>query len=151
MRSRAGEGVLIIGYGNELRGDDGAGRCVARLLAAAGFDVIEAEELLPEFAERIAGSRLVVFVDCNVDVAPGKLAFSRVRTVGERPAVEHGQCTPEAVMDIVEMVYRERPEAWAMGIGPLSLEMEEGLSEEVGNAVEEAAELIANLAARQAE
>ena len=69
----------------------------------------------------------MVFVDCSVEVAPGKVSLSRVRTVGARPAVEHGQCTPEAVMDIVEVVYRVRPEAWAMGIGPASLEMGDGI------------------------
>ncbi len=45
--------ILVLGYGNELRGDDGLGPLVARTVADAnipGVRVLTARQLLPEFA-----------------------------------------------------------------------------------------------------
>ena len=62
--------VLVIGYGNDLRSDDGAGRWVAdriEELDMAGVDVVSVAQLTPELAVAIAGRRLVVLVDASVD------------------------------------------------------------------------------------
>lgn len=62
--------VLVIGYGNDLRSDDGAGRWVAdriEELEIAGVEVQSVAQLTPELALTIAGRRLVVLVDASVD------------------------------------------------------------------------------------
>ena len=63
---------LVIGYGNDLRSDDGAGRVVAdRLDALALPDVTVRSviQLTPELALEIAKFDTVVFVDASVEVA----------------------------------------------------------------------------------
>src|SRR5262245_41264787 len=63
------DGVLVIGYGNTLRGEDGIGPAVAEEVAARGLPgvrVIVAHQLTPELAADIADARLVVFVDAAV-------------------------------------------------------------------------------------
>ena len=48
---------LVIGYGNELRGDDGAGIMVARRIAEnppPGVRSIVARQLTPELADELA-------------------------------------------------------------------------------------------------
>jgi hydrogenase maturation protease len=64
--------VLVIGVGSPVRTDDAAGRVVAEqvgLLGLPGVEVASLHQLTPEVAARLAGRRLVVFVDAAVDVA----------------------------------------------------------------------------------
>ena len=70
-----GAGVLVVGYGNPLRGDDGIGWHAARRLAddprLAGARVLACHQLAPELAEDVSQASLVVLVDASVDGAPG--------------------------------------------------------------------------------
>ncbi len=63
---------LVIGYGNDLRSDDGAGRAVADRISELelpGVGVRSVMQLTPELALEIATVDTVVFVDASVDVA----------------------------------------------------------------------------------
>ena len=66
---RAGDSkILVIGFGNDLCGEDCAGRVVAdrvALDAAPHVVAISTHQLGPEFAEQIAEARLVIFVDAT--------------------------------------------------------------------------------------
>lgn len=62
--------LLVIGYGNDLRSDDGAGRVVAERiedLALDGVRVISRSQLTPEMSLDLADARRAVFVDASVD------------------------------------------------------------------------------------
>ncbi len=64
--------VLVIGYGNDLRCDDGVGRWVADQIAALELPNVEVRsimQLTPELALEIVDRRLVVFVDASVGAA----------------------------------------------------------------------------------
>jgi hydrogenase maturation protease len=124
--------VLIIGYGNDLRGDDAAGLHVARALAARGFHAVETHQLLPELAEQIAAANMVVFVDCHAGLAPGEVA---VTEVGKAEAAMHEPCSPRMLLDLAADVYGAAPLAYLVGIGPESLELGETLSPAVESAV----------------
>ena len=66
--------LLVIGYGNTLRRDDGVGPHVAEAIAALALPGVEAlvcPLLTPELAEAIARARRVVFVDAMVTAPPG--------------------------------------------------------------------------------
>ena len=79
MRSR----LLVIGYGNELRGDDGVGPRVARAVSdwrLPGVTALAVHQLAPELAEPLSLSDAAVFVDAAVvggdrvevrEIAPG--------------------------------------------------------------------------------
>ncbi len=63
---------LVIGYGNDLRSDDGAGRAVADRISALelpGVSVRSVMQLTPELALEIAEVDTVVFVDASVEVS----------------------------------------------------------------------------------
>jgi hydrogenase maturation protease len=68
------EGVVVVGYGNPLRGDDGVGCRVAELVRddprLAGARVETRHQLTPEWAEDVARARLVVLVDAAVGGGP---------------------------------------------------------------------------------
>lgn len=61
--------LLVIGCGNSLRRDDGAGPRVVEMLAALdlpGVQTIVCQQLTPELADAVARSGAVVFVDAAV-------------------------------------------------------------------------------------
>jgi hypothetical protein len=67
--------VLVIGYGNTLRGDDGVGYQVAETVAEWQLPQVRSiavHQLLPELAADIAEVDLVIFVDAVVATAPAK-------------------------------------------------------------------------------
>jgi hydrogenase maturation protease len=62
--------LLVIGYGNTLRGDDGVGPRVAEAverLQLPGVRTLICQQLSPEHAEMISQAERVVFVDAAVD------------------------------------------------------------------------------------
>jgi hydrogenase maturation protease len=64
--------ALVIGYGNTLRGDDGAGPAVAEAVAALGLPgvrVLAVPQLTPELAELLAEACLALFVDASAEKA----------------------------------------------------------------------------------
>jgi len=64
--SRKGVQLLVVGYGNELRRDDGVGAKVAAAIAERnlpGVYAIACHQLTPELTESIASATHVVFVD----------------------------------------------------------------------------------------
>ena len=78
-------GVLIVGYGNPLRSDDGIGWHAARLLATDprldGARVLARHQLAPELAADVSRASLVVLVDAAAKGDPGSVA---VRRIGHR-------------------------------------------------------------------
>jgi Ni,Fe-hydrogenase maturation factor len=59
---------LVIGYGNDLRGDDGAGPRVAELVRGwrlPGLTAIAVRQLTPELAEPLASAEFALFVDAR--------------------------------------------------------------------------------------
>jgi hydrogenase maturation protease len=61
--------VLVIGFGNTLRCDDGAGVKVAHLVSERypDIDCIATQELKPEHAETISGYLKLIFVDASTE------------------------------------------------------------------------------------
>ena len=75
--------ILVIGYGNELRGDDAIGPRVARAVRRRYPDLktVAAHQLTPEMAARLAGVRLAIFVDAAITTGT-RQQESRVRVEG---------------------------------------------------------------------
>lgn len=67
----------VIGIGNSLRGDDGAGAAVIDALRDRvdpdRVELFTCHQLLPEFAPTLRDRRGVIFVDASVDLEPGRV------------------------------------------------------------------------------
>jgi hydrogenase maturation protease len=63
----AGERVLVIGLGNDLRSDDGAGPRVVAALADTAWRTITVPLLTPDLADDLAGAEWLLVVDAHVD------------------------------------------------------------------------------------
>lgn len=141
-------GLLVIGYGNTLRGDDAAGvlaaRAVARELPEAR--VIEATALLPEFAEEIARAHTVVFLDADV----------RTETPAVRDLLEEEEgftedahaFTAGALLHLAGRLYGAVPgRALLVGIPAGEFELGEALSPRTLRGIDEAVAAVRGIAA----
>jgi hydrogenase maturation protease len=152
--------VLVFGFGNTLRRDDGAGAVAAGVLAAdprlqrTGVEVREAYQLLPEMALDIAEATLVVFVDADARGLPGSIEIRPIDPAtaaradadarGEPGASSHHVGGGELVALAATLTGRT-PEAVAVGIGVADLEVGEGLSPAVEAALPKVVEIVVDL------
>jgi hydrogenase maturation protease len=132
MRSRH-DGILIIGYGNMLRGDDAAGPRAARRLRRRGIPAIDAHQLTPELAETVSRAALVVFIDASVDAPPGEIRVTPVWD-SRRAVVDH-HAGPGGLLRLTRDVYGRAPKALLISIGADSFELGRPLSKAVARAV----------------
>ena len=155
--------VLIIGFGNTLRRDDGAGAVAARLLAAdarlqrAEVEVREAYQLLPEMALDIGESSLAIFVDADARGLPGSIEIHPVDPEtavrgdadgrGEAGASSHHVGGGELVA-LAARLTGARPDAVAIGVGVADLGIGEGLSPAVEAALPGIVTIVVDLVER---
>ena len=139
--------VLIIGFGNTLRRDDGVGRLVARQLASkVQATVVEAHQLLPEHIEMLAEAECVVLVDAVIDQAPGTIHRTKLSpTDCAAPAVDHHRLGPQGLVNAARRLYSASPEVWLVTIGAARVELGEGLSPEVEASVADAVATVVEL------
>lgn len=138
--------ILIVGYGNDLRSDDGAGRVVASRIEAMdlpGVLVRSQSQLTPELALDIARADVVVFVDANVDCK--EMAVHPVQA-GERGAQSMSHhADPAALLLLAGALGRVPPRAYTVSIPATSLELGFDLSPATAVAMEEAVEAIVGI------
>ena len=105
--------VLVIGYGNTLRGDDAFGPIVAdRLRTAADSErvlILTCHQLTPELASDIAACEHVIFIDASIASPAGELVC-RDLTAGEAAAgpLIHS-LGPEQLLSLARLVYGRAP------------------------------------------
>ncbi len=154
-------GVLVVGYGNTLRSDDGVGPVVAACLAAdprlRGADVRIEHQLTPELAADVSGARLLVLVDAADDVPAGEVRVREVAAAGSpleaghrppRRSEEAGvsfthHLDPSSLLGLADQLWGSAPRTVLVGVGPATLELGDRLSPEVRAAVPTAIEAAA--------
>jgi hydrogenase maturation protease len=106
------DGVVVVGYGNTLRGDDAVGPRVAEMLTAGdllpGARIIARHQLTPELAADIIAARLVVLVDARANGGtPCEVHVERV-VGGSHPGGSHA-FDPSSLVDLVAHLYGRSP------------------------------------------
>jgi hydrogenase maturation protease len=134
--------ILIIGWGNPLRGDDGLGWRAAGQLAEAlqepEVTVRVSHQLLPEFAEELRRFDLVIFIDASCDNgASGQVRFERVEPSRSPSAAFTHQMDPPGLLAMAERLYGACPKAVLFSVAGSSFGYGEGLSPEVQSAMPE--------------
>ena len=120
-RARRRRGILVIAYGNDLRGDDGAALRVAQRLVECRTTarIICSRQLFPEFAEDIALAARVIFVDaCLADDTSAALDIARIEApvVGEQAPAHSHHASPQQLLALAARLYGADPEAWRVAI-----------------------------------
>lgn len=121
--------LLVIGYGNTLRGDDGVGPHVVETVAALGLPGVRTlvcQQLSPEHAAPIAQADAVVFVDAAVD------AFEEVQLrplhPGDTSQLMAHAANPRTMLALARDVFGHVPRAWWLTIPAVQLGFSEVLS-----------------------
>jgi hydrogenase maturation protease len=136
--------VLIIGYGNPLRGDDGIGWHVAQRLSLRmpDVEVLTAHQLLPEHAEPVSRSDLAVFIDASVDDAPGAWRCRELKPSELTGVVDSHALGVEETLAVAQRLYGRCPKALLYTIGGVDFSLGERLSPAVERAAGEVVEAI---------
>jgi len=130
--------LLVIGYGNTLRRDDGVGPRVAeavRALALPGVEAMACPLLTPELAEAVARARVVVFVDAAVD-GPRGVRLRPLAPADSSRILAHA-ADPRSVLALARGVFGRAPRAWWLTIPVEDL----GIGEELSAAARRGSEL----------
>ena len=115
-------GLLVIGYGNTLRHDDGVGPKVAEAVEALHLPNIRTlicQQLSPEHADPISQSRVVVFVDAAVD-APKEVQCRKLEPDESSQLMAHA-ADPRTMLALARDVFGHAPEAWWLTIPAVKL------------------------------
>lgn len=122
--------ILVIGYGNPGRGDDGLGPEFARRLGervTTGVSIVTDFQLKVEHAVRIATATQVVFVDASVGAAE-PYEFIRLAPA-DRGNVSSHDLSPAAVLALAELHFGAQCPAYVLGICGVDFDyFHEGLS-----------------------
>jgi hydrogenase maturation protease len=127
------ERVLIIGYGNPGRLDDGLGVAVAEAIEREGLDGVTVEadyQLTVECAEALSRHDAVVFVDASLD-APAPFSFASV-TPDDELSVDFSShhLEPAAVMTLARDLFGAATAGYVLGIRGYAFDdFGEGLSD----------------------
>jgi hydrogenase maturation protease len=138
-KTTGGTALLVIGYGNELRGDDGVGPRVAATVGGWNLDGVRAivcPLLTPELADAISQARLAIFVDAALDV----LNEVRLRKLepNESSQIMAHAADPRTMLALARDVFGHAPQAWWLTIPALKLDFGPQLSAETQRGFAEA-------------
>lgn len=139
--------LLVIGYGNTLRSDDGVGPKVAAAIAAlnlTGVRTLACDLLTPELADLIARADAVVFVDAAVD-APRAVQLRPLAPAASSQIMAHA-ADPRTMLALARDVFGHAPTAWWLTIPVENLGIGEELSALAQRGFERAVEEVKRLA-----
>ena len=122
-------GILVIGYGNTLRRDDGVGPKVAEAVAALnlpGVSALACHQLTPELAEPISRAQKVIFVDAD-SKPKGDVSLRKIKPGDAGEILAHAS-DPRSLLALANQVFGRNPSAWAVAIPVEDFGFGDGLS-----------------------
>ena len=135
--------VLVIGYGNTLRGDDAAGVHAAELIAKHHPEIICVcmHQLVPELAEQIAECDIVFFIDAQKDIAQTNVRLVAPSVNADQPRTHF--ISPESLLALSHLLYQYVPvKIYVVGIPASQFEFSEELSAQTDLAMHKCVELV---------
>ena len=123
--------ILLIGIGNNCRGDDGLGWKFVELVESMGLDFIDHEyryQLQVEDAALISEYDVVYFVDASYEKMDKGFELRPCIASDEEQISSHAQ-SPGAILKLANNLYQKHPEAYILAIGGEGWELQTWLSE----------------------
>ncbi len=142
--------MLIIGYGNTLRGDDGAGQIVARKIAEQNYPNVQClavHQLTPELAEDISKASQVIFVDAVICSGSGteKITVKPIKKPILAQISTGHVGYPRSLLSLTQALYSNVPVAWSILIPAVNFEFGETISPLTQIGIKDAIAAIENL------
>jgi hydrogenase maturation protease len=136
--------VLLIGYGNTLRGDDALGPIAVERLRPRLVDAecVSCHQLGPEVAERLAECDLVLFVDAAAEGDPGTVRVQRLAPETNQSTSLTHHVHPVTLLSLAKTLYGHVPEAMLVTGAGADFADGEGLSPHGRKAIDEICRLV---------
>jgi len=132
-----GKRVLILGIGNKMRGDDGAGsELAAQLAGRVSATVIDAEEVPENYLGPVIADNpevLLILDAASMDAAPGSLAIIEMDNIAGS-----GLSTHSASLNLFLLVLQSeiQPDTFILGVQPQNITFGAPISQPVSVAME---------------
>jgi len=124
--------LLVYGYGNPGRRDDGLGVRFAEAIEALGLPGVTIDsdyQLVVEDAVEVARHDAVLFADADA-AGPGPFFVKRIGPAAPGVGFSSHSVRPEALLTMARDHFQREPEAWLLGIRGYEFdEFGEGLSD----------------------
>jgi len=150
--------ILLLGYGNPDREDDGVAWHILRALAVkmglpapdsyeddfpenSHVDFAFQLQLTPEMAEDISAYEYVCFVDAHTGNIPEEVRIIDVESDFQKSPFTH-HLTPQSLLSICETLYKTKPESALLSVRGYRFLFSRTLSEPTSVLVMEAVELV---------
>ena len=105
---------LVIGYGNDLRGDDALGRKAAAAVAdwaLAEIEVLSVHQLTPDLAERLARADCALFLDAHPAQDDPHLRIQRLSPIRADSGLGHS-ADPGRLLACTDQWFGRTPQSW---------------------------------------
>lgn len=140
--------ILILGYGNPLRSDDGLGWRAAEKLAekfcSHDIEIRTCHQLLPELVDLVSQSDTTFFIDATQEGEPGEVRCQPVFPMSPNLRFSH-QFSPAAMLAWSQELYGRCPKAFAVSVCGCCFDFGETLSPVVTASLPRVAALVGQL------
>jgi hydrogenase maturation protease len=122
--------VVVIGYGNDLRGDDAVGPLAATAVAewdVPGVQVLAVHQLTPELAEVLTAAELAIFVDACASAERKEVETQLIAPATLDTALGHTG-DPRELLALTKALYGHCPAAWLITVPAQSFALGTALS-----------------------
>lgn len=110
--------ILIVGYGNPLRCDDGVGwlaaEALSRSLPFPEIEIVIRHQLTPELADTLRYADLIFFIDAAQEGRPGELTCEPLTL--QPGIVRSHQLSPAGLLALAQQLYGATPRAFAVSL-----------------------------------
>ncbi|MBZ0308129.1 MAG: hydrogenase maturation protease [Anaerolineae bacterium] len=123
--------ILIIGYGNPLRRDDGIGWMAAEALrqqSPPGVEILTEMQLFPEMAESLRHFSHVIFIDAAEGGRPGDIQYQPVQPEPLMDSSFTHHLTPAQLLALSALLYDHTIDGTLFTVVGQDFEHGEGLS-----------------------
>ena len=133
--------ILIIGYGNPLRSDDGFGwraaERLSELIRDPEIEVLALHQLTPELMDSLSRAEFAIFIDACEGPEPGLMAERQVAPQSSGQASFTHHVTPEALLGGARLLYGRAVEAIMITVAGADFSLGAELSAGVAARLEE--------------
>jgi hydrogenase maturation protease len=119
--------TIAIGYGNELRSDDGIGQRVAKALPPSQIRSLAVHQLTPELAEPLAQNKFAIFIDACLISESTTVQVQPISPASTYLIAGH-IADPPSLLAFTQAVYNCCPSAWWIKVPGVNFELGYSLS-----------------------
>jgi hydrogenase maturation protease len=122
--------VIVIGYGNDLRSDDGIGQLIANTIKSwdlPNLKSLAVHQLTPELAANLANVNLAIFVDARINWESEDVQVESIVPAKSRITIGH-TADARSLLALTQFLYNHFPPAWLVTVPGVNFELGDRIS-----------------------